>query len=166
MLVAKYGFPEMLGYAGLGMAMGIWIAREQEAEHLPANALLAGVILALASAVLTVTLGLQPLWFAGSSSSMMLVAYCGVVLLMFGASLTVIRRGYASGVLRLPIRLLIMTGMLAFLAYVGHELASSVRDILGATPLSDAAAIGLPVGSFVLVFGIALRRLYRLHYGR
>lgn len=166
MLVAKYGFPEMLGYAGLGMAMGQWIGREREAEDLPATTMLAGLILLLGAAVLTVTLGLQGLWFAGSSAIMMLVAYCGVVLVMFGTSLTVIRRRYMDTPLRLPVRLLILTGTLAFLAYVGHELASSARSILGAMGVPDAAAIGGPVLLFAAVFGIALRRLYRLQYGR
>lgn len=165
MLVAKYGFPEMLGYAGLGMAMGIWIGREQEDEHLPANALLAGLVLLLASAVLTVTLGLQSLWFAGSSSTMMLVAYCGVVLLIFGASLSLIRGGHASGILRLPIRLLIMTGMLAFLAYVGHEMVMSLRDILGVLGVADGEAVIVPVAAFVGTFSFALTRLYKLQHG-
>lgn len=166
LIATKYGFPEMLGYVGLGMSMGLWFDRAEMSDRLPAQSILSGIAVLFGSALVTESLSLEHLWFAGSSSTPMLVAYCGLVLILFGAILHWIRGGLAAGALKVPVRVMLMIGILAFPAYVGHEVVMSVREILGAAGVIDAVAIFVPVAVFLIGFVIATRRLYRLHYGR
>lgn len=165
-IVTKYGLPQMLGYAAAGMAMGLAILRGQDDPALPGGTMLAGVALLLASAVVTVTHGLEAQWFAGQAATVMIIAYCGIVIALFGAALALLQSRASAGMLRLPLRFFAISGTLAFIAYVGHELAMPAREILRVAGVPDVPAIILPVALFALLFGYAIRRLYRLHYGR
>jgi len=165
MIVAKYGYPEMLGYAGIGMAMGLWISRSREDPLLARHAALAGLVLVELSLLLSITLGQSELWFAGGASSMTIIAYAGMILMMFGGMLWAVRAELFTGVMKVPGRILMMIGMLSFMAYVGHEVAMSLHGILHALGTHYGLSIALSVGSFLLLFGIAVRRLYRLYYG-
>jgi acyl-CoA synthetase (AMP-forming)/AMP-acid ligase II len=164
LLVAKYGFAQMLGYVAAGIAIGLWIDQAHETGELPGQATLAGLALLLGSALLTVTLGLQERWF-GSAEIQMNIAYCGVVLLLFAIMLQTIRRGHADGAFKIPLRILMLIGILAFVIYVGHEVVMSVVAILTASRLPYPVAIALPIGTFVLGCAFATRRLYKLYFG-
>ena len=165
LLIAKYGFSEMFGYAAAGIAVGLWIDSAHDADDLPAQATLAGAAIILLSTLLTITLGLQDLWFSGTATMQMIMAYLGVILVLFGVMLKAIRLGYVDGLLKIPFRLLMMTGSLAFLIYVGHETAMSVGNSLQGLRIPYALAIGVPVLLFLLICAFAMRRLYRLYYG-
>jgi hypothetical protein len=165
LLVAKYGYCEMLGYVLTGMAMGIWIQREHEADDLARQASLAGVAVMLLGLMLTYTLNLQATWFENNASTNMLVTFAGAVLLLFGIILGAIQRGYARGPARVPFRLLMGVGILAFLFYVGQELVMSGEDLLLALNLPMAVALGIPMALFVGSGAYGLRRIYRLYYG-
>jgi len=165
MIVAKYGYPEMLGYAAIGMAIGLWISRSKDDPLLVRHAALAGLALVELSLLLTLTLGQEDLWFAGGASSVTVIAYAGMILLLFGLMLRGVRARLFAGALKVPGRILLMIGMLSFMAYVGHEVAMSLHGILHALGTHYGLSITLSVGSFVLLFGIAVRRLYRLYYG-
>jgi hypothetical protein len=164
LLVTKYGFAQMLGYVSIGIAIGLWIEQSHDSEELPAQATLAGVALILGSVLLTVALGLEAKWF-GSAGIHMIVAYCGVVLLLFATMLTSIRRGYADGILKIPLRILLMIGILAFVIYVGHEAVMAVVEILTASRVPYLWAVIIPVATFMLGCTFGARRLYKLYFG-
>ncbi|HWI87034.1 MAG TPA: AMP-binding protein [Sphingomonas sp.] len=165
LLIAKYGYPEMLGYVLTGMAMGIWIERDLERDDLPALVSLTGVALIMGGMLLTVGLGLEDLWYSDHASAHMVLSFAGGVLLLFGAILAMVRRGWARGRLKVPLRFLLLTGILAFAAYVGHEMVLAAKDIFDELGVADAVSL---TGLLLLFFGGAawlMRRLYRLYYG-
>ncbi|MDB5582906.1 MAG: acyl-CoA synthetase (AMP-forming)/AMP-acid ligase [Bradyrhizobium sp.] len=164
LLFAKYGFAQMLGYVAVGMTIGLWIEQAHDSDKLPAQAALSGVALLLGSALLTVGLGLQESWF-GSAEIQMNIAYCGIVMLLFAIMLRTIRHGYADGAFKIPLRILMMIGILAFVFYVGHEVAMSVVTILTASHLPYFIAIMLPVGVFAFGCAFSIKRLYKLYFG-
>lgn len=164
MIVAKYGYPEMLGYASIGAAMGFWISRDRQSPLLVRHALLGGAALFESSLLLSVTLKQEALWFAGGASSITIIAYAGALLMLFGTMLFAVRRRIFTGALKVPGRILLMIGTLAFPAYVGHEVAMSLHRILYAVGTPYALSIIFSVGLFLLVGAIAVRRLYRLYY--
>jgi hypothetical protein len=164
LVTAKYGYAEMLGYVLIGTTMGLWIDRAHEDKDLPVKAIMSGVIFLVGSALLTVTLRLEGDWFQASAGLEMIVGYAGGVLILFGLILEAVHRGYTRGAARVPFRILMMIGILAFAVYVGQELVMSFNDILGALHLPGAVALGIPLLLFFGGMTILIRRFYRLYY--
>jgi hypothetical protein len=61
-------------------------------------------------------------------------------------------------------RILIVIGLLALPAYVGHEGVTPVASVLEQLGLRPMLAVGLPVLVFAGGFLFAMRRVYRLYY--
>ena len=164
LVMAKYGYAEMLGYVLTGTAIGLWIDRAHEDDDLPGTAMLGGAAFLVGAALLTITLRLEPLWFRPNATIEMIVAYAGGVLLLFGLTLEAIRRGYMKGRARLLFRVLVMIGILAFAFYVGQALVITIEDILLALHVPGTAALALPLLAFVGGAASLVRRFYRLYY--
>jgi hypothetical protein len=164
LVTAKYGYAEMLGYVLIGTTMGIAIDRAHEDADLPAKAMLSGVVFLATAALITVTLGLGEDWFRPVASIEMVIGYAGAVLVLFGLILAAINRGYTRGPARVPFRILMMIGILAFAVYVGQELVMSFNDILQALNQPMLVALGIPLLLFFGGLTVLIRRFYRLYY--
>jgi hypothetical protein len=147
------------------MAMGIWIDRQHESSLLPKDSLWAGATIAVGGLALSWTLGLQRHWFGAIANPAQLVTYAGVVLMLFGLILRAVHGGGLRGSLRLPLRLLLGIGILAFVVYVAQELVMSLNQALMLAGLSRGVSLLALLAIFVTVVGVSLRRLYRLYYG-
>lgn len=163
LLAANYGYPLMLTYVLLGLAMGLWLEQNNDREDLSRVAIWAGAALFCGGIVLSFATGLQARWFEGLPSPPAIIAYAGAILLIFAFSFNLIRHGNARE--WLITRLMVVTGILALPAYVGHGAVMPIKDILVALSMSYALASGLALLAFVVPFGIAMRRIYRMYYG-
>lgn len=163
LLAANYGYPRMLTYVLLGLAMGLWIEANNDRDDLSRVAIWAGAALFCGGIVLSFATGLQARWFQGLPSPPAIIAYAGAILLIFAFSFNLIRHGTARE-WRIT-RLMVVTGILALPAYVGHGAVMPIKDILVALSMSYALASGLALLAFVVPFGIAMRRIYRMYYG-
>jgi hypothetical protein len=164
LVAAKYGYAEMLGYVLIGTTMGIAIDRAHEDADLPAKSMLAGVVFLAVALLLTVTLRLEADWFQPAATVEMVIGYAGAVLVLFGLILAAINRGYTRGAARVPFRILMMIGILAFAVYVGQELVMSFNDILQALNQPMLVALGIPLLLFFGGLTVLIRRFYRLYY--
>jgi hypothetical protein len=161
---AKYGYAEMLGYVLIGATMGILIDRGHDSPDLPSQSAASGTAILLSSILLTIAFGAGAAWFLGVASIHMVIGYAGVVLLLFGLILTIVRRGGLHGPFKVPLRVLLMIGILAFAVYVGQELVMALVDILSALRLPYVVALGVPVLAFFSGLTVLIRKFYRMYY--
>ena len=165
LVVAKYGFAEMLGYVLAGAAMGLWIDAAHEDDDLPGRSILTGLVIFAGSMLMTIEFGPQEMWYGKTVGPVMLIAYAGLVLILFGLLLAAVRGGVMQGRARFLFRLLIGVGVLAFLFYVTHESVLAASHTIEALGFSFAISMGVPMLIFCIITVISMRWIYRLYYG-
>ena len=165
MLVAKYSYPEMLGYVLFGMMAGLWIEGNNQRADLARVSGWAGATLFAGGIVLSITTGLGASWFTAAASHPGVIAYVGAVLMIFAASFRFFRLAAVGPVLRPVVRFLIVLGTLSIVAFASHEMVIPIKDVLVALGAPYAAAMAGALGLFAAIFGGAIYRLYRLYYG-
>ena len=165
LLVANYSYPLMLGYVLIGLAVGVWIERNNDRTDLASCTAWAGSSLFLGGILLSVGTGLAYRWFVGGPTLPAIITYAGALLMVFAGAFYLLRRESVHAVSRSALRCLMVTGILAFAIYVAHSAVIPARDILAALGASSQAALLASVSLFVAGFTFAFRRVYRLYYG-
>jgi hypothetical protein len=165
LLVTRYSYPEMLGHAMLGLAIGLWIGENDRRSDLARISAYAGAAILLGGFTLSMR-GDTIHWFDDVATIPQVLTYAGGSFLLFSLAFAAgLRTEHPPAVLRL-MRVTIVIGMLALPAYLGHELASPIAGALATAGLRPVLAIGLPVAAFALGFLFAMQRVYRLYYSR
>uniref|UniRef100_UPI003B3ADEA8 phosphopantetheine-binding protein n=1 Tax=Sphingomonas sp. TaxID=28214 RepID=UPI003B3ADEA8 len=164
MLVAKYSYPAMLAEVMVGIALGYWIEQSMAEPDQGAKLVRAGLALLGGGLVLSFELGLMAAWRGMAANVLMLVSYAGAILLLF-AGMSRWRAGASARASIVATRLLLILGLLAFPAFVGHEAVMGIKELLRAFGMSNAASIGLPLAVLIGAGAVAIRRIYRLYYG-
>ncbi len=159
MLVANYSYPLMLSEVAMGLAMGLWIRSHQNAPDLLARSIKYGLLL-LVAGILLVPLAGQS-WMDQAGAPLSFIAFAGAVLLLFAAFQFWTSRSPGG----IGIRLLVITGILAFPAFVGHGLVIPLKNIMAGSGLPELVAMGIAVGLFLLAATFAYRKLFAIYYG-
>lgn len=159
MLVANYSYPLMLSEVAIGLAIGLWIRSHQNAPDLLARSVKYGLLLLAAGIVLIPLTGGS--WLTQAGGPLSFVAFAGAVLLLFAAFQYWTSRG-RSGT---GLKLLIITGILAFPAFVGHGLVIPLKDIMAGLGLPELVAMAVAVGLFLVAAIFAYRKLFGIYYG-
>jgi hypothetical protein len=163
LLVTRYSYPEMLGHAMVGLAIGLWIGQNDRRPDLAQAAAWGGGAILLGGLVLSLR-GDTIHWFDNVASLPQVLTYAGAALLVFAVAFARARREEHGPWARRAMRILIVIGLLALPAYVGHEGVTPVASVLEQLGLRPMLAVGLPVLVFAGGFLFAMRRVYRLYY--
>lgn len=163
MLVTRYSYPEMLGHVMLGLAIGLWIGQNDRRPDLARAAGWGGAAILLSGLMLSFR-GDEVHWFDNVATLPQVLTYAGGALLVFGLAFARARRQEHGVIAREAMRILIVIGLLALPAYVGHEGVSPLIDVLEQLGVRPGLATGLPVLAFGLAFAFAIRRVYHLYY--
>ncbi|HMI18574.1 MAG TPA: AMP-binding protein [Sphingomonas sp.] len=163
LLVTRYSYPEMLGHAMVGLAIGLWIGQNDQRPDLARAAAWGGAAILLGGLVLSLR-GDVIHWFDNVASLPQVLTYAGGALLVFSVAFARARRQEHAPWARRVMRILIVIGLLALPAYVGHEGVTPVTNVLTQLGLRPMLAIGLPVLAFVGGMLFAMQRVYRLYY--
>lgn len=163
MLVTRYSYPEMLGHAMLGLSVGLWIGYNDRRPDLARAAAWGGAAI-LASGLILSLRGDVIHWFDNVATVPQVLTYAGGALLVFSLAFARARREKHAHWAREAMRILIVIGLLALPAYVGHEGVAPVSSVLENLGLRPMFAIGGPVLVFAAGFLFAIRRVYHLYY--
>lgn len=159
MLVSLYSLPQMVTAASIGMALGQWIRMNGERPDLPA-------LCAQLGALLIVTGSLFLLYTGGFWVHLhrfhYFILYAGVLLLCF----TLFFKLVEARRLRMPLRFLLLLGLLSFPAFVTHILVIPIKNILVDLGLVNGLALGLPLLVFVGLAAFAMLRLNRIYFAK
>lgn len=169
MLVAGYNVFKMSALACAGMAVGLWVSRQDNLQK-TTRALLGigalGAFLCLAAMIETAGRGMIV-----SRSNSVFVSIVGQGFYVFfsvtvlGASLILVRNWAALGpALRAGARIMITLGGLSLPVYAFHQLVIPVRDVLLALGMGGGPALALAMGSFLFLIGFGWWRLYRMYF--
>ncbi|WP_108810006.1 AMP-binding protein [Sphingorhabdus sp. Alg231-15] len=159
MLIAQYSYPLMLSEVAIGLAIGLWLRTNQNRPDLVSKSAVYGAILLVGGAALVPLAGRD--WFSEAGQPLSFPAFAGAVLLLFAVCKTASSANFAP----IVIRLLVITGILAFPAFVGHGLVIHVKNILVALGLAELISMGIAVGMFFAAALFAYLKLYRIYYG-
>lgn len=159
MLIAQYSYPLMFAEVAIGLALGLWLRDNQHRTDLVRKSLIYGLLLLIGGALLVPLAGRD--WLTEAGQPLSFPAFAGSLLLMFAAFKTAARLNIAVMV----IRLLVITGILAFPAFVGHGLVMPIKDILMVLGLPYLLALAVAVGIFVAAALVAYYKLYHIYYG-
>ena len=163
LLVTRYAYPEMLGHAMLGLAIGLWIGANDQRPDLARAAAFGGIAILLGG--LTLSLRADTIhWFDNSATIPQVMTYGGAALLVFAVAFVRVRRAQHAPLARAVLQVLTVIGMLALPAYVGHGITTPIAEALQAAGVPTSIAVGLPVALFLGGFVYAIRRVYRLYY--
>lgn len=163
LLVTRYSYPEMLGHVMIGVTIGLWIGLNDERPDLPRVAAWGGLAAFLGGLMLSLR-GDMIHWFDDVATVPQVLTYAGGALLVFSFAFARARRPNHSRAGLRVMRLLVVIGLLALPAYVGHEGVAPLVDLLGNVGLSRGLATAIPVLAFAIAFAIAMQRVYRLYY--
>jgi len=103
-------------------------------------------------------------WFDDVATVPQVLTYAGGALLVFSLAFKRAQRVEHGQASLYAMRLLVVIGLLALPAYVGHEGVPPLIDVLESAGLSRGLATALPVLAFAIGFLVAMRRVYRLYY--
>ena len=159
MLVAPYAYPLLLSAVCVGACLGVWVAENYSEARFVSRCAKVGVLLLVGgiAGVAIFTGG----WWKVAQTPAAFPAYAGAVMLMLAAMTTVIERSW----LRKPVRLLAAIGLLAFPAFVGHGIVIPLVHVLDALSIPYPIALGLPLGVFLILAVLVVRKLYRMLFG-
>jgi len=163
LLVTRYSYPEMLGHVMIGVAVGLWIGINDQRPDLPRAAGWGGLALLLGGLTLSLR-GDVIHWFDDVATVPQVLTYAGGALLVFSLAFKRAQRVEHGQASLYAMRLLVVIGLLALPAYVGHEGVPPLIDVLESAGLSRGLATALPVLAFAVGFLVAMRRVYRLYY--
>lgn len=162
-LVTRYSYPEMLGHAMIGLAIGLWIGQNDTRPDLARAAAWGGAAILLGGLMLSLRGG-EIHWFDNVATLPAVMTYAGGALMIFALAFSSARQPAPGPVAQQTMRILVVIGLLALPAYVGHEGATPIASVLAQLGLRPALATGLPVLLFVIGFVLAMRQVYRLYY--
>jgi acyl-CoA synthetase (AMP-forming)/AMP-acid ligase II len=163
LLVTRYSYPEVLGHAMVGLAIGLWIGQNDRRPDLARTAAWGGAAIFLGGLVLSLR-GDAIHWFDDVASIPQVLTYAGGALLLFSIAFSRARLPDHAPWARRTMRILIVIGLLALPAYVGHAGVTPVTGVLAQLGLKPMFAIGVPVLAFVGGMLFAMQRVYRLYY--
>lgn len=150
-----------------GIALGYWITRQDDLEHVRRRLLLIGGIGAVyCGAALLQAHG--TILFSQSTrmhTSLMGLGYYGsLAVLMLGVFLTLTPAwARATGGLRILLRVALTFGGLALPIYVLHQFVIPVYKVLETMGLPKALSLWLPMGAFLVIMFYLGRRIYRMY---
>jgi acyl-CoA synthetase (AMP-forming)/AMP-acid ligase II len=163
LLVTRYSYPEMLGHVMIGVTIGLWIGLNDERPDLPRVAAWGGLATFLGGLMLSLR-GDTIHWFDDVATVPQALTYAGGALLVFSLAFAQARRTDHSRAGLRVMRLLVVIGLLALPAYVGHEGVAPLVDLLGNVGLGRVLATAIPVLAFAMAMLFAMQRVYRLYY--
>ena len=169
MLVAGYNVFKMSALACAGMAVGLWVSRQENLQKTTSVLFGIGALGAfLCLAVMIETAG-RGMVVSRSNSVFVSIAgqgfYVFFSIMVLGASLLLVRNWATLGaVVRAGARMLITLGGLSLPVYAFHQLVIPGRDVLVALGMNGGPALGLAMGSFLAVIGFGWWRLYRMYF--
>jgi len=103
-------------------------------------------------------------WFDDVATVPQVLTYAGGALLVFSFAFAQARRTNHSRAGLRAMRLLVVIGLLALPAYVGHEGVEPLVDLLTNAGLARGIATAIPVLAFAVAIAFAMQRVYRLYY--
>ncbi|MEP3224806.1 MAG: AMP-binding protein [Parasphingorhabdus sp.] len=159
MLIAQYSYPLMLVEVAIGVAMGLWLRDNQHRTDLVRQSVTYGLILLIGGGLLVPLVGRD--WLIEAGQPLSFPAFAGCILLLFAAFKIAAQLNVAV----MTTRLLVITGILAFPAFVGHGLVMPIKDILMELGLPYLFALAIAVGLFVAAAWLSYRKLYLIYYG-
>jgi hypothetical protein len=165
-----YNVFKMTMVAAAGAALGYWIAQQADTRAMADRLLLlGGSAMALCLFAMGQMEGFDALGRRGNlafTSVPGLMFYVAAAATLTGAGLRLVLGWAGLGrALRLPLKLLVVTGGLALPIYVLHGLVLPLRNVLAAAGLPGVVALALPMGAFLASMGYAGRRLWRMYFG-
>ncbi|MEO1014007.1 MAG: AMP-binding protein [Pseudomonadota bacterium] len=161
--IAKYGFFKMAAAVMLGAAIGIDFRRRHAQPGVIGEYALVGALLVVFGGLMTY-LG-QPVDLRFKVPTVQpwhLISYAGLSMLILAGFCLLNSGERKSGPLGWLNRSAIVTGVLALPIFVGHAIVIPAKAVLMRFGAPDALAIALPLGLFLLVTGVAFRRLARV----
>ena len=159
MLVAPYAYPLLLSAVCVGAAIGIWAVAHFEEQRFASLAAKLGLVL-LAVGIPGVAI-FTPGWWSMAQTPAAFPAYAGAVVLLLAGTTVLVERD----LLRFPVRLLAVIGLLAFPAFVGHGIVIPLVHVLEELAIPYAIALGVPVALFLAASFVAVRKLYTMLFG-
>ena len=159
MVIAPYAYPLLLSAVCVGASIGIWAAGRFEEARFANLAAKLGLTLLLVG-IPGVAL-LTPGWWSMAQTPAAFPAYAGAVVLLLAGMTTMVERD----VLRVPVRLLAVTGLLAFPAFVGHGIVIPMVHVLEELAVPYPIALGSPLALFLAAAFVAVRKLYTMLFG-
>lgn len=165
LLTAKYNYFEMSSGVFLGAAVGNWFREAVSAQSGLRGFAVFGVLLIFLSVAISLEMGESDLWLTWPKpiSIWSWPLYLGCVLLVLVLTHHFFTTRKVSLPLNLAVNVLSIIGILAFPLFVGHEMVSPLRDLLGALGVSWSLPIA--VGIFFVAAGYLVLKLYRLYFG-
>jgi hypothetical protein len=146
-----------------GIAVGIWIARQEDLERIRHRLLiLGGLGVLFCGAALLQVIGTIRL--TNAASLIGLGFYGSLCLLTMGVSLTILPAWARAGTaLRGLLKVALTFGGLALPIYVFHQLVIPTHKTLEIAGVPELASIALPMGIFLAVMLYMGRRIYRMY---
>ena len=170
MSIGGYNIFKMTAVTCIGIAAGYVLAIQNDIRHAARIFLLTGLTGVLVSvAVIVESYGARPAFGArdGIAFSVLpgLIMYGAIAMVLIGAAvLCLLQWQTLSATLRLPLRLLIVTGGLALPIYVFHGLVIPLKDILSIIGTPQPVALLVPLVAFISGMGYMGRRLHRVYF--
>jgi hypothetical protein len=159
MVIAPYAYPLLLSAVCVGTAIGIWAVGRFEESRFAGLAAKLGLALLIAG-IPGVAL-LTPGWWSMAQTPAAFPAYAGAVVLLLAAMTALVERD----LLRVPIRLLAVIGLLAFPAFVGHGIVIPLVHVLEELAVPYPIAVGVPLTLFLAAAFVAVGKLYSMLFG-
>ena len=157
MLITPYGYPQVAAAAFIGIAIGSWLQTNSDDPFLTRKCLHLSLLCILGGVVILIYTG--GIW-SHLREPQFLVLFAGVLLLIIGSVRQIV--GIPSA--QVAMRPLILIGLLAFPAYIGHGMVIPIKDILVLLGVPYGVALGLAFGSFIAGALYAMTRLKRIYY--
>lgn len=169
MAIASYSYFRVSAFVFAGIAVGVWMARQEEVPAAARTLLLAGT----AGTALSLFAGLES-YGAGAfaarmapffTSTMGALFFLSLLGLVLGTTLHLVMAWNRLGRVRAGVmQSLILLGGLALPIYAFHAVVIPIRDILVIIGLPRAVALLLSLGSFLALLGYGIWRLRRMYF--
>lgn len=156
MLVAPYAYPLLLSAVCVGVSIGIWAVGRFEESRFAGLAARLGLVL-LAAGIPGVAM-FTPGWWSMAQTPAAFPAYAGAVVLLLAGMTRLVERD----LLRVPVRLLAVIGLLAFPAFVGHGIVIPLVHVLEELAVPYVIALGAPLALFLAAAFVGVRKLYTM----
>ena len=170
MLVAKYNYFKMTAIVFTGLALGLWLSRQDDPRRAANRLIGVGALVVAAMAIAIADAypgGAWPLRPDDRFSDIAFtILYGGIATLALGAGIQLFDRWARQGaVLATALKLLVVAGVLALPIFALHQVVIPIGDILGLLGLPGPVALALPMAAFLAGMGLAGRHMYRLYFG-
>ena len=160
MLTAQYSVPQMMIAVTMGLALGIWIRSHQDDLSLNRMLFRVGICLLIVGFLMVLVLQANG-WQNTAGHPVSFTMYLGAITIGFAVLLTSVQLGNASRL----IRLFATIGMLAFPAFVTHQMVGPIKDLLVVAGIPYMWAMAASVGAFFVAAVLAIRWLGAKYFG-